>query len=228
MRILSIDVGVKHLAHCLLNINHGLSIEQWDVLNLNDRTCSCLEKATHELHDMYLCKHHASYTSLPHCIGLCTKYRIPLGTKDEMKRELKKQTKKISEPTLIDLGKQIMARYNALFQELPDVVLIENQIGPLASKMKAVQGLLVQYWLMKGVKVECISACNKLKLFHQGKTTYAERKKLSIEHTATLLNQYQLSDVKFQKHKKKDDLADTFLQGIWYIHNCGILKINSS
>jgi len=145
-----------------------------------------------------------------------------------MKRELKKQTKKISEPTLIDLGKQIMSRYNTLFQELPDVVLIENQIGPLASKMKAVQGLLVQYWLMKGVKVECISACNKLKLFHQGKTTYAERKKLGIEHTITLLNQYQLSDVKFQKHKKKDDLADTFLQGIWYIHNCGILKINSS
>ena len=49
-----------------------------------------------------------------------------------------------------------------------------------------------------------------------------------IESASRLLNQYKLSDVKFQKHKKKDDLADTFLQGIWYIHNCGILKINSS
>ena len=58
MRILSIDVGVKHLAHCLLNINHGLSIEQWDVLNLNDRTCSCLEKATHELHRQISLKTH--------------------------------------------------------------------------------------------------------------------------------------------------------------------------
>ena len=226
MKILSIDVGIKNLAHCLINTD-PFSIEQWNVTDLTKyRTCSCLEKATHELHDMYLCKRHASYTSLPQCITLCTKYKIPLGTKDEMKRELKKQTKTLSEPTLVDLGKQIIQSYVA--QEVPNIVVIENQIGPLASKMKAIQALLIQHWLMKGVQVECMSACNKLKLFHEGKTTYAERKKLSIEHTSRLLEQYALNDHGFHRHKKKDDLADTFLQGIWYIHNCGILKINTS
>jgi hypothetical protein len=226
MKILSIDVGIKNLAHCLIN-TVPLSIEQWDIVDLSAyQTCSCLEKATHELKGLYLCKHHAAYTSLTQCITLCTTHKLPLGTKDEMKRTLKQQTKKITDPTLIDLGKQIIRAYSTM--DLPDVVLIENQIGPIASKMKAIQGLLIQYWLMKGVKVECISACNKLKLFHEGKTTYAERKKMSIEVTTQLLERYTLRDHGFHRHKKKDDLADTLLQGIWYIHNCGILKINSS
>ena len=120
-----------------------------------------------------------------------------------------------------------MKRYTR-FPEI-DVVLIENQIGPLASKMKAVQGLVVQYWLMRGAKVECISACNKLKLFHVGKTTYAQRKKLSIHYTTLLLEQNNLH-TQFHHHKKKDDLADTFLQGVWYLQNinCGLLKIKCS
>ena len=44
MRILSIDVGIKHLAFCLLNYQSKdeYSIEKWDVINLcNDKIHNC-------------------------------------------------------------------------------------------------------------------------------------------------------------------------------------------
>ena len=44
MRILSIDVGIKHLAFCLFNYqNHDdYNIEKWDVINLcNDKIYKC-------------------------------------------------------------------------------------------------------------------------------------------------------------------------------------------
>ena len=73
------------------------------------------------------------------------------------------------------------------------------------------------------------SASNKLKEFlGKSKTTYAERKKASIKFTHDILiknNNLQNWLEHFNKHKKKDDLADSFLQGRWYLKNT-ILKSN--
>jgi hypothetical protein len=230
MKVLSIDIGIKHLAHCLFDISDTLRIVDWDVIDLTDEhVCACSKPATHRFHQTYTCKKHTyPELSLVQLIAQCTSRSIPLGTKAEMKKKLFKEVKVIPPPTLVDLGQQIMKRYDARFPHV-DVVLIENQIGPLATKMKSVQGLVIQYWLMKGAQVECISACNKLKLFHSGKTTYAQRKKLSIHYTELMLTQNDLI-TNFSSHKKKDDLADTFLQGVWYFqnNNCGLLKINCS
>lgn len=226
MRILSIDIGIKHLAHCLFDVSDTIAIVDWDVIDLTEGCiCSCSKKATHQLDTFYFCKSHFTNFSLVELISFCTKHHIPLGTKSEMKKSIKQKLVPFSF-TLIELGQQIMKRY-APFNI--DLALIENQIGPLASKMKAVQGLVIQYWLMRGAKVECISACNKLKLFHTEKTTYSQRKKLSIQYTQKLLELNQLT-TSFLTHKKKDDLADTFLQGVWYFqnNNCGLLKINCS
>ena len=58
------------------------------------------------------------------------------------------------------------------------------------------------------------------------KTTYAERKKAGIEITRKIItnNNLLLEWLEiFNKHKKKDDLADSFLQGHWYLKNT-ILK----
>jgi hypothetical protein len=50
-----------------------------------------------------------------------------------------------------------------------DVVLIENQISPIAKRMKDVQVLLTQYFIMKSDETVIIyvSSSNKLKLFSQ-------------------------------------------------------------
>jgi hypothetical protein len=116
---------------------------------------------------------------------------------------------------MVEIGKRLIQVYDTF--ENVTTVLVENQIGPLASKMKGIQGMVVQYWLMRGADVHCIAAVNKLKLFHTGSTTYSQRKKLGIQYAKKVLADKGWDDSVFLKHKKKDDLADTLLQAIWFI-----------
>ena len=63
------------------------------------------------------------------------------------------------------------------------------------------------------------------------KTTYNERKKLSIEVTKNILiknSTLQKWKDFFNKHKKKDDLADCFLQGRWYLNTTNLNKTNTN
>ncbi len=103
-----------------------------------------------------------------------------------------------------------------------DIVIIENQISTIASRMKTLQGMIAQYFIMRGTLcIEFISAANKLKMFMtKKKTTYTERKIESVEVTKELLEklpQFEKYRGCLEKNKKKDDLADCFLQGIYYL-----------
>ena len=203
MKVLSIDIGLKHLAHCLLDTTVLHPILDWQVIDLTERFCSCGAKAEVQLNHLAKCKRHANSSSkgLVECIAQCTEAGLPLGTVEEMKQRLLKHTKKLDVMSVEDISKSIIRNYDTL--PSMDVVLVENQIGPLASKMKMIQGMVIQYWVSRQSKIECISACNKLKLFHVGKTTYAERKKLSVQHTLSLLESNQMDTSFFMKHKKK-------------------------
>ena len=109
------------------------------------------------------------------------------------------------------------------------LLLIENQIGPLALRMKTLQGMIMQHFIEHDVhNIKEISAHNKLKLFINKKTNYNERKKLSIEYTRKILelNKENYSWLEyFNEHKKKDDLADCFLQGLWYFKENNLANI---
>ena len=136
---------------------------------------------------------------------------------------------------LITLGKNILPLMEPIINAFPiDVVLIENQISPLANRMKTLQGMITQYFIMKGVTtIKFISSLNKLKQFVKSKKrrTYKERKKLGIEITNDILNcNNMLEHWKdyFNSNKKKDDLADSFLQGVWYIHTNNLATIEST
>jgi len=123
-----------------------------------------------------------------------------------------------------------------------DMMIIENQISTLASRMKTLQGMITQYFIMKQVpQIEFISASCKLKLFTDSATThedidgdelivdastYADRKKSGIAVCRSLgeISRKHNSDYAkwmtvFETHKKKDDLADCFLQGLWRAHS---------
>jgi hypothetical protein len=124
---------------------------------------------------------------------------------------------------LVSIGRNMNHLFNQLFTGITfDVVCIENQISPIANRMKTIQGMISQYFIMKDCKkIAFISSSNKLKDFIKGKkTTYSERKKMGIDVTRTLLDEYGETGKwlkHFDSHKKKDDLADCYLQGMYYM-----------
>jgi hypothetical protein len=165
-----------------------------------------------------------------------------------------------------DIGRAIMCKFDALFLGKPvQIVLIENQIGPLAIKMSKIQGMLCQYFVMRfpGVQIEIVNSTCKLSGYKSrlkakaitkveveddgiilnqnnicleddgiltnkeekkgggSEAKYKDRKSLGKEicvetlESVETLNRWQPY---FQSFPKKDDLADCFLQAMWYIN----------
>jgi hypothetical protein len=138
------------------------------------------------------------------------------------------ESKKASEVDLFNIGLNIKKKFNKLFESEGEInyVIIENQISPIATRMKTIQGMIVQYFIMSNLKVEhieFISASNKLKDCNiKDKKTYSDRKKLGIEKCLEMITKdFRFNEHVnfFNQHKKKDDLSDSFLQGIWFINN---------
>ena len=127
--------------------------------------------------------------------------------------ELCDKTQNASTLDMIELGKNL---YKALeeIQHPFDLILIENQIGQNAIRMKMLQGMITFYFISKGIaNIQYWNAGNKLKRFIQGKTTYAQRKKYSVQITREIVRQaFPSQSAYFETHKKKDDLADCLLQ----------------
>jgi len=128
---------------------------------------------------------------------------------------------KIDDIHMINIGRNIADIFNEHFNEITlDVVLIENQISPIANKMKTVQGMISQYFIMTSIcEIIFVSSINKLKDFDGcSKLTYKERKSKSISICEEYVSNSEFKDL-FNKSSKKDDLADSYLQGLWYIKN---------
>jgi len=139
---------------------------------------------------------------------------------------------------LITYGRNLMKHLDILLSSIDgpiDMMIVENQISTLASRMKTLQGMITQYFIMKDVPmIEFISASCKLKLFTDSSldissfvdaSTYSDRKKSGISICRSLGASgapYATWMPMFEKHKKKDDLADCFLQGLWRVYLLGV------
>ena len=192
--------------------------------------------------------------TLPALKSLCSTHFIPFDTSSKKKDLVEKllgfinakcfKTVTKTDATKVDLAtiaRNLADKFDAIFNDhfsSIDLVIIENQIGPLASKMKTIQGMLTQYFVMRqqNIKVEFISASNKLKtLTKETKNVsdetqtdwqaYTKRKNLgktTCENILRTTPEFSKWLTFMSNHSKKDDLADCFLQGMWYINN----KIN--
>ena len=98
--MLSIDIGLKHLAHCLIRE----TIESWDVHNLAP-SYTCCSKSTHHLGDLFLCKTCLGNKELPQLLALSNQHESPLGTKKEMIAALKRRWVS-NEPDMVEIGKR--------------------------------------------------------------------------------------------------------------------------
>ena len=244
MIILSIDVGIKNLAHCLFEIDDNdynkYNMFEWDVVdicNIKKQTCKTELKKRLEDGTYAICGKNASFKDNN---GICyCKTHVKKFLNNDLNNDTYEEIKydNASEIRLVDLGINMMKAYDIIFNKYKiDIVIIENQISKIATRMKTIQGMITQYFIMEHTtNIEFISSTNKLKLFtdKKTKTDYKERKKMGIEFCRNvMINNIDNYDYKddnecyfkgwlehFDKHKKKDDLADSFLQGLWYINN---------
>lgn len=117
------------------------------------------------------------------------------------------------------------------FQKKDNIVLIENQPSYINAKIKSVQIIIFSYFIFD----TCLTNIKfknpfKIKIFEsiikKYKLQNLKRKELVIFLTKYYLNKIKKTNSKlslnyFNKQKKKDDLADCFLQA--YIYNDNIL-----
>ena len=266
MNILSIDVGIKNLALCLIHLdeNNNFEITKWDVINLckeEKQTCNCGKNACYMFNNKYYCKKHVNNSNKPVLCKELEENKLKKIKIKELKELLKKEnipfpednskpliidylntylsshflmpfnnTIKTNDLSLIEIGINMKNLLDELYHNIKiDEVIIENQISPIANRMKTLQGMIAQYFIMNNkTKIDFISAANKLKghvdLFETDISTYNARKKESINVMNTILNEMRDTDKynekwinHFKNHKKKDDLADAYLQGNWYL-----------
>ena len=266
MKLLSIDVGMKNLAYCIIDYNNNkYLIDKWDVINLCNETkyvclgCNknnkkCTKPGKYYKGEESYCKIHAknkkykiptskynlkqiSKANIKSLKKIAEEYDIKCDKKFKKKDYIDKMTMDLSnnywnivsnvltkDIDLVQYGINLKNMFNKTFSNLDfDYILIENQIGPLALRMKSLQGMIMQHFIENGqTNIIAVNSGNKLKDFIKGKTTYSERKKEGIKITTKLLNEnMNINSWKnlFDKHKKKDDLADCFLQCLWFINN---------
>ena len=193
--ILSFDIGIKNLAYCLMykdntiDNNNNIKIINWDIIQLIEDDVKC---------------------------------------------------KGVS----LDAITNVL--YNKLQEIFLDYditeVLLENQPVLKNPVMKSIQIILYSFFQYEKVLmgrdinlIKFINASNKLKLgknlseinnsedIVKIKSKYTKNKKLAIIYTNHFLQERLIEEdyIKyneiFNKHKKKDDLSDAFLQGLYYI-----------
>jgi len=207
MKIISFDIGINNLSYCIFDIisedsNNNTPETNDNTSETNDNTpdATPIEKQPYTIADWNV---------------------------------LNINIDGVKKPTIHYLTKNIIK----LFDETPlflecNKVVIENQPCMKNPIMKSIQIIIYSYFAIRGMtdnkttsEIVLMSASNKMKVYDGPpielavKSKYTRNKKLAILHT-----QYILKDVDklafFNTHKKKDDLADAFLQGLFYIKKC--------
>jgi hypothetical protein len=140
---------------------------------------------------------------------------------------------------IIDIsGKDIYDQSKVLFEQLKQIMenktesesanistcLIENQPCTKNPRMKSIQIMIYSFWALNNIDTYMVSAVNKLKvnsnINKSEKLNYTQKKKKGIELASIYIaNTNQTDEIReqFNNSKKKDDLADSFLQAVSWL-----------
>lgn len=164
------------------------------------------------------------------------------------------KSKNANQIHLVEIGKRIKAQFDEVFSRYtPTHVILENQISPIAGRMNTIQGMVAQYFIMRDtddrLKIDFISSAGKLKGFTdkalalpttdkvpttdkaQETNTYKDHKRDGIAfcHQFMAANPLLASFRQIiEAATKKDDLADCFLQGIYYLKRENIIMYSEN
>ena len=190
-------------------------------LNSNQLKRNSLKKLN-EIIDLYKIKNTLELKNKKGLINAIENYK-----KQHFLSGIEKESSKANKDSLISLCRIMTQKLDALYNSNEglykdiDTVLIENQIGKIAVRMKSIQGMLTQYFVGRGIQnIEYVSSMNKLKNFCEKKNmNYKERKAESIVVTRNQIELYNPNWLEFfNNFSKKDDLADCFLQALWKLN----------
>lgn len=233
MEILSFDVGIKNLAYCRMDSDK--TIKGWGIINLNEnpQCMMCLKKPCSKQSSYYFEEHGKK------CYYCSTHIKHKTITDKKVRRK-----KLNSERDLMNISQICIENLKKIEMDNVKFVLIENQPALKNPVMKSIQMIIYTFFIMHGVmnddnnveKVHMVNARNKLKVYdgpeieipyeNNTKNKYKINKYLSIKYTEKMIDKEddKYKDLFFES-KKKDDLADSYLQGIYWL-NKNILKEN--
>jgi hypothetical protein len=122
--------------------------------------------------------------------------------------------------SVVDLAPAIASSLQARLSlwKNSDLIVFEQQPD---KRMLCVQGMLHMWFTKEGFKCKGVSAVHKLTnmvTLNDVTKTYKGRKKTGILHAQELVPTEELKNF-MMKHPKKDDLADSFLQGLWVLEH---------
>ena len=212
MNYLSFDVGIKNLAYCELTPEK--KIKQWGILNMNDDPiCQMTKRKKCEKQASYLVNKESYYCSAH-------------------SKEFTKKKKLNTNRDLFKLSQNCIRELNSIDLTNISYILIENQPALKNPTMKSIQMIIYTFFINNGVmnnespisEVHMINARNKLKVYKGEpiecdiKDKYKKNKYLSVVYTTEMIGD-ESDEIKqlYHESKKKDDLADCYLQGIYYI-----------
>ena len=248
IKILSFDVGIKNLAYCILSWDKcKYTIYDWGVINLTE---DIIENNNNSNVDTEFIINYKKM-KINDLKKYMVKYGINIEGKKKdlisncevfLKSKKLLRIKKCKNMKLSDIGITLCNNLDKYpeFHNV-DYILIENQPVLKNPTMKSIQIMIFSYFIMKNFvnndnnkisDILLISAKNKLKVYDGPDITgnyklsnkYALTKKLAIEYCKYMINHDQENLNFFLNHSKKDDLADSFLQGAYYLKSKPNLK----
>jgi hypothetical protein len=236
MRIASFDIGIKHLAFNICDFDGDThALVGWEVINvLSDIEVSCMNEGCDRI-ATHSCKLPDSTDVVGCCAKVkCTKaFDVKYPPASYPRTPIKKRHA-VKQHSLMELCQCILKSltpYKTLILTA-DVIVLENQPVLKNPTMKSVQMFIYSYLLIHGAtNIALFNARFKLNEYSgpevdvsHKKTEYAKRKALSVAYAESILNGDRCKNggpasywhTMFQQSKKKDDLADCYLQCLTY------------
>lgn len=229
--ILSIDIGIKNLALCIMSkTDNDYIIHLWDIYSILPNEIITIPKCDYILKNNKTCSRNAKYNTntKKFCKIHYIKNNLIITTKSLIKVN---KSKNINTFLLQDLAQFTIKKIEEIFNNHIDIFFllqkIQIELQPkINNKMKfishIVYGKLIDLFLFKSVSIPSIRfmpaskksiAFNSLYIDCTIKNKYKRRKFMSIEYCKKILssdknNQNWLEF--FEKCSKKDDLSDVF------------------
>jgi len=230
MKLLSWDVGIYNLSYCILeknDENKEIKIIDWNIVNLVDS--EKMKKDRNALFENIPRKLH----ELPQLLNVDC---VVIENQPSLKNPQMKSIQMILYSYFLILGKVIgngeisesyiqnvdfcSASNKLKVYDGPKIVLPEKK----SRAKKKNDEITIDEENTDNKNIEIISITPIIQVKEDEKKTkssslkYADKKRLAIEHALYYLKKDQPTYFDFfNNHKKKDDLADSFLQGLYYL-----------